>query len=497
MLRRFWGDKAGAVAMIFGFSLFPLALAVGCAIDFSRLIQARSLAQAALDQASLAAALAPDTTQDTLTKVAGNILAASGSRDATRPVTLKGVTYRSGDNAVELSASGSVAASLLNLVGFSELTFSVSSTAIRPGNSTIEVALVLDNTYSMSDTDGSGTKKIDALKVAAADLVTALKKDDSKGQIKIGLVPYADSVNVGIGNRNQPWLSVAADTTETKTTPKTCTPSTTKTTTTCVKGAKATCTRYVDGVAETYDCTPQTCTSKTETVPQYDVCTGGTTTTTTTKWYGCVSSRKPGTLRLNDSEPSTSYFGFLGTSQKCLNPIVPLTTDQTVLKTNISGMIVNIGTGYRPSTYIPAGMVWGVNMLSPSLPLGEASAYDPKNRSPRKVLILMTDGVNTMRYDSSIAADKNNHVDVSTNILTAALQIKATNDDTLAICTYAKSQKMELYSIAFAVTDPVAKAMLQGCATDGSHYFDASDSAALKTAFATIAQSLSTIRIAR
>ena len=42
-----------------------------------------------------------------------------------------------------------------------------------------------------------------------------------------------------------------------------------------------------------------------------------------------------------------------------------------------------------------------------------------------------------------------------------------------------------------------AKAMLEGCASDASHYYDASDPEKLLAAFSGIAQSLSQVRLAR
>ena len=47
------------------------------------------------------------------------------------------------------------------------------------------------------------------------------------------------------------------------------------------------------------------------------------------------------------------------------------------------------------------------------------------------------------------------------------------------------------------VDDGPAKAMLESCATDASHYYDATDSTKLLAAFSGIAQSLSQVRLAR
>jgi hypothetical protein len=43
--------------------------------------------------------------------------------------------------------------------------------------------------------------KIGTLKAAAKDLVTNLFSD-SDGGVRVGLVPYADNINVGVANRN-------------------------------------------------------------------------------------------------------------------------------------------------------------------------------------------------------------------------------------------------------------------------------------------------------
>lgn len=71
------------------------------------------------------------------------------------------------------------------------------------------------------------------------------------------------------------------------------------------------------------------------------------------------------------------------------------------------------------------------------------------------------------------------------------------NTDTETVCTYAKSKKIEVFSIAFMVDDGAGKTMLQNCATDANHYYDASDSSKLLAAFSGIAQSLSQVRLAR
>ena len=149
---------------------------------------------------------------------------------------------------------------------------------------------------------------------------------------------------------------------------------------------------------------------------------------------------------------------------------MPLTDDLKTVLAGINGMIINIGS-YKPYTYIPAGLIWGQNLLSPSEPFGQGAAYDLKNKLPRKVAVLMTDGDNTLRFKNS----DGRHVQPSSNATTAKGEINKTNDDTKAICDYMKAQEIELYTVAFMVTNTDAKAMLEYCATDPAHYLDASD----------------------
>jgi len=199
-----------------------------------------------------------------------------------------------------------------------------------------------------------------------------------------------------------------------------------------------------------------------------------------------------GTTRLNDGSPAVTYPGYVETSQKCLNPIVPLSKDKASLTSAIDGMIINISS-YKPYTYIPAGMIWGVNLLSPTAPFKEAGAYDVKNIAPRKAIVLMTDGENTLRVNSG----NGRHASLSSTAATAATQLAQTNADTKAICDYAKTNKIEIFSVAFMVDNSDAKGILEYCATDAEHYFDASDPDKLMAAFSGIARSLSQVRLAR
>jgi Flp pilus assembly protein TadG len=495
LFHHFRTDRKGAIAMIFAVAITPIMLLIGVAVDFAQVSKAQSAAQAALDSAALAAARSGITDPTELKALAAKYLQANTSTQVTKSLNIDAFTYNSATGEVSIGGGGTVQTSFLALAGYTSLSFVVKATALREVSGAVELALVLDNTWSMSETAGGGQTKIQVLKTAATNLVNTLMRD-SRADVKISIVPFADYVNVGVANRSRSWISVPAD--YSTTAPRTCTTQTTRTTCqpqSCVRGTPKTCTSVTDGVTSTYDCTPNICTPATRvctttTVAPYEVCSGGGTTNY--RWYGCVGSRTTANLWRSDASPSAPYPGFLATSQNCLNPILTLTSDKSALLTSINNLIINVGS-YRPSTYIPGGLIWGVNTLSPTEPFAEGRTYDPANRRPRKALVLMTDGANTLRLDQSTGR----HVVFNGNSANQQSQLAQSNSDVTAICTYAKSQGIEVFTIAFAVTDTTAKAMLQNCASSTANYFDATSSAALITAFENIAIVLNQLRLSR
>lgn len=485
-------DRRGTTAVIVGLCIGVLVSAVGFAVDLSRYQNARAAIQQAVDGAVLAAASSSETTEAGLKPIAKGFFNQNMGRTPLAPDYKDSLVYS--DGRLTLTVDGRVDLIFGGLLRMNSLPLKVMATAERGGNETVEVALVLDNTWSMSAQSGDGQTRIQALKSASALLVGEIMTGPNAGRVKIGVVPYADYVNVGMGNRNQPWLSVPADYTEvrtTKGTPRQCT--TRNTRRVCTKGPKKTCTTHEDGVPRQYDCTPNVC--RDEPSEPYEQCTGGTADTTTNvqhRWNGCVGSRKEGKLRLNDEQPSKAYPGFLDTN--CLNPILPLTGNRGTVDAALKNLIINRGTSYRPYTHIPSGLVWGVNVLSPTAPFVEGAAYGPGNKRPRKILVLMTDGENTLRFEPG--EGKHPQFDAQGN--KGNVQKIATDKDTADICTYAKSKEIEVFTVLFAVDSLEAQSLLRNCASPDDEYqhaFNAADTMALRDAFAAIARSINEVRL--
>lgn len=476
----------GNVALIFALMALPLAVMAGFGVDLWRQNAAITAVQDAIDAAALAAAATELDEVPALEAIVEDYLVGNMNGVSLAPGYTTEVEIID-DERLRVVVTGKVPAFFSGLIGRDYLPVKATATATRGSDAFVEIALVLDNTWSMSAASGA-TTKIAALKSAATNLVNEVMTRED-GKVRVSIVPYADYVNVGTNNRAASWLNVPADYSTTSTpAPRVCT-QVPVTTTTCTGGTRGTCTRYRDGVPETYACwtTPQTCTTRPVSPPRtQQSCTGGGSPVTTWyRWYGCVGSRTTGTLRLNDTMPTTRYPGFVQTSQTCLNPILPLSETKATVLSQINGLVVNIGS-YRPETYIPGGMVWGINALSPSEPLASGRAY---SQTVRKIVVLMTDGENTLRYVSS------NGTHTAPSGATSAAQLAQTNADVGSLCTYAKSQNMEVYTVSLGVTSVTAQAMLTACATSAAHAHAANDSAALIAAFRQIARSINAVRL--
>jgi Flp pilus assembly protein TadG len=459
-LRRLRQDSRGSIAVIFAFAALALVLVVGMAIDINRYVTIRNQVQNALDAAALSAASSRAKTTGELNQIAIPFLNANLKTNQVMSGWAASTDYVDG-KVVRLTFKGGVKPIFAGLVGIKQFDLNAIAEATRSVTQRIEAVLVLDNTWSMNEKDSRSISRITALKSAASLLVTELMANESDG-VSIGVVPYANYVNVGAQYRNASWIQLPK---ETKT-DVTCTTRTTYTAYPCVV--------MRDGIADKTTCYKD---RKDQTVAPYQC-------GVQYKWWGCVYSRNVGDTRLTDAPPG-KYTGPANTSQGCLNPVTPLSKSKLAVLAAIKSLIINIWE-FKPETHIPSGMIWGVNLLSPTAPFEEGLAYDPANRNPRKILVLMTDGINTMKYQPSNGA----------HVLTNSQEERSqTNADLTAICTYAKSNKIEVFTVGMNVPTTDGKNLLRTCASDPDHAFLAEDSAALETAFRDIARSIGVVRL--
>ncbi|MFZ1813918.1 MAG: pilus assembly protein TadG-related protein [Rhizobiaceae bacterium] len=214
-LSRFLKDKRGAYGPLFAILTVPLFGTAAAAIEYSRMTEARTDIQVALDAAALATAKEMSFNQDEayLKTYARNFFDAN--LDDTIDTAEIGfnlimeATINGGNN-VRLTADYDHGAILGKFIGVEEFDMAISST-VAAGNRTVEVAIVVDNSGSMNSYTGSTySTRIERARTAAENLVNSLfsvaSMSNKPDPMKVALVPFGSSVNIGGKYRGASWL---------------------------------------------------------------------------------------------------------------------------------------------------------------------------------------------------------------------------------------------------------------------------------------------------
>lgn len=182
-------DRRGNVAMMWAVMAAVLLGVIGISVDFTRAQMIRSQLQNAADGAALAAARATSATTlaDRTAAARAYFDSEAGSLSPNATFTLTDL----GNNGFRVNVSAPMDLSLASLISNEPWNVAVRSDAAR-GGVNLEVALVLDTTGSMSG------QRITDLRNSAGDLVDILLATPQVPYYtKIGLVTYANGVNVG------------------------------------------------------------------------------------------------------------------------------------------------------------------------------------------------------------------------------------------------------------------------------------------------------------
>ena len=458
-LKRFLANTRGNVAISFALTLVPILLAAGAAIDFAHQNSTTQLLQAATDAAVLATTASHKTGNGDVLKVAKDYIIANGGLDALQSISGLDAIVTNNGGTYSVRLNGKIKTNLLVLAGLPTLDVGSYSES-QAGAMGLEMALVLDNTASMAS-EG----RIDALKKAAASLVDKVMDAQQNGMyVKVGLIPFADYVNVGLKNRSKSWMNVPADYTEVV--KNVCSVSYPNAVYSNCHNAQGIWNN--DGVPTPY--TYQVC----------DSVNYGTPVTTCAdqiiqhKWYGCVGSRNS-PMDIGIGSLGVKYPGILDTG--CTAELTPLSSDKAALENAISAM-TPVG-----ETYIAPGLLWGWNILDTTGPYTEAKSFSAmKALHGSKYIVLMTDGENTRSpvYPYHYGSDAN-----------------LANSITSQTCGAIKAAGIVVYTVGFKVQAQSSKDLLTACATKPSMAFDAADDAALQASFDNIANQLVAMHLSK
>ena len=151
-----------------------------------------------------AATLSKEAATDTNNQLQANALAyflANFSSSNTQNITITATYSTSGGTSVQVNGAADVPTTFTAVLGLNAITVRGTST-VRFGMSRLRVALVLDNTGSMSS---SG--KMTALKSATKNLLSQLNSAaTTNGDVYVSIIPFAKDVNVDPGNNNNAWI---------------------------------------------------------------------------------------------------------------------------------------------------------------------------------------------------------------------------------------------------------------------------------------------------
>jgi len=438
-LRSFASAREGNVAITFAILLVPLIGTAGAAIDYSRANSVKADMQAALDTTALMLAKEADT--DTASQLQTNAAAyfnAAFNRPTTQNITISASYSTTNGPTVVVNGSVLVPTTFMGILGINSITVTSSSTTAW-GTSRLRVALVLDNTGSMNQ---SG--KMSALKTATKNLLSQLQSAaTTNGDVYVSIIPFVKDVNFDKSNASASWID------------------------------------WTDWDANNGSCSGASNKwggSSTQSGCQSN---GGTWKAKNhNTWNGCVTDRgdttgpNTGDYDTNVVTPTTTITATLYAADQyssCPQAAMGLSYDWNGMNSLVNGMKA------AGSTNQAIGLQAGWMSLTGGGPF-TAPAEDP-TYSYQKVIILLTDGLNT--------EDRwyNNQSDID-----------ARQEMT---CNNIKAAGITLYTIQVDTGGDPTSTLLQNCASSPDKFFLLTSASQIVTTFDSIATHLSKLRVAK
>ncbi len=543
-LRHLKDDRRGTVAAAFGVLTVPIMLATGAAVDYSRAANLRAKLQAATDAAALSVgAYVGEKTDTEIRAIAERefnaVIGTTEGRprlDEVQPIVISEgrskLTVRSVANYTPIMMRFPPRGDIL-LAATSQTTIS---------NDNYEIALVFDNSGSMSESAG-GKTKLDAAKVAAKKLIDIMYGNDrSAKRTKMSLVPFTLSVNAGkdasgFDYSTAGWVDTAG-----------LSPIHWGANFTFTGGGSWTPTSRFDLFRE-LDVTWRGCfearpdeygvTDKPASavdprslfVPmfapdepgpkdqtRYYLNTGDNKGSGTNYQYdnsylrdtgGVCTASAPSTnaagrqaqickYKINkDKSLRTDNGATRGPNRNCdAKPLLRLTNDTATLKANIDSMVAS------GNTNLLEGFMWGWRTVSPSNPFGDGVSY--ADAKTQKIIILLTDGQNVWNsasnHNKSIWSPFAYYINerLGTGIGSTATATTAMDNKTLTACNNARTSNVKVYTVGFSVkSGDVNRTLLEKCATTPTMAYIATNSSQIEKVFEEIAASIGSLRLSQ
>lgn len=530
-VRRFWrgtkhllGDKRGNVMFLTAAAIVPVIGMVGSAVDIGRAYMAQLRLQQACDAGVLAGRRA----------MAGGTYGTDQKAEANKMFNFNypGDIYGSSEVRFDsLAASGTdvtgtanahLPTSLMKIFGFKGFDLAANCAAKLEISNT-DVMLVLDVTGSMRGT------RIAALKNASKIFLTTLMSADvGDGRVRVGVVPYSATVNIGkiLYDANPAWLSSTVQIPSRKL-------DSSYQKTDCDKKGKNCVTRtiyvykYMDRDFSVGSLAPGS---------SFTSNTGVGGANVTAAWGGCAMERKTTPFGPTSTAPDDAYdmdidlvptanddtkwklfFPDFAYSRSSTNAVTSESDDDSFARKAASGdqgacpsEVMNLtvmddaGKSQFNSkidalvakgfTYHDAGMVWGARLISPDGLFASENATAKNGRPIGRHIIFMTDGdMNTPRSNYSHQGQELSIPRIgATGDSNAILRH---NNRFVQLCNKAKAKGIILWAVGFG-GDIAEDSPLDLCASDG-RAFRAGTDKELEDRFRAIAGQISKLRLSQ
>ncbi|MEI7804833.1 MAG: TadE/TadG family type IV pilus assembly protein [Hyphomicrobiales bacterium] len=403
LFKRFFKNCQGGVAPMLALSLIPMVGMVGAAVDYSRANSARTAFQSAVDSAALMLSKnAATQSAGDLQTSATNFVKAMFTRPEVSNIAVTATYTSNNGSTVLLNGTAVVNTNFLGMLGYTKIDLKANST-VTWGNTRLRVALVLDNTGSMSS-----SSKMTALKTATQNLLTQLKKAAvTDGDVYVSIIPFSKDVNVGASNYDQSWI------------------------------------RWDLWEAENGKCSNNNYSTQSSCQNHNKTWTPDNHNT----WNGCVTDRDQNFDTTNTAPVSGANLYPAEQYSSCPTPVMGLSYDWTALSSKVDAMQPNGNTNQG----IGLQMGWQTLTASPfTIPAKDS------NYTYQDVIILLTDGLNTEnRWYTNQSSIDNRQQKTCDNIKAAGItlytvQVNTGNDSTSTLLKNCASSTSKFFLLTSA-----------------------------------------------
>lgn len=516
IFRNFAANEQGVFAVIFGVMAIVLVALGGAVVDFVGVQNARSLTQSSLDSAALA--LQPsiyDKTEAEL-KTLAEALVIERLSVIDVSVELETLSVDTSQGQLFMEARLTIPLHFLSLVGINQMQARIASQATQK-QLFLEVGMVLDNSGSMNS-----FSRMDNLKTAASNATEILFNGAATSPtVKISIIPFTSFVNIGSANSNAAWIdgagnsSIANDNFDNDDNDATAfngpvdrlalySQMSNVAWGGCVDARPHTQTGGPTAHLDTDDTLPDVINPDTLFVPSFSPDTpdawnawqsdyeSDTASATCAPLVGASERERQERLCKYNATIDTSSWG---PNFDCPSAAtLPLSNVKATILSSINSMVAS------GATNIHMGTIWGFRVVSPTEPFAQGRPYDPDTA---KVLIVMTDGENTMyssanmngaNYYSPYGFPYNGRIGA---VGWSDTQLRTEmNARTVESCNNAKAASVTIYTIGLNPPNATTRIMLEDCASSLAHAFFPSAPSELDSVFTQIANQLSALRLA-